>query len=45
MATVVDLINGNSYLVNLSMWCMPGAPHVFDGKTCACEEIAHVMHF
>ena len=32
MATVLDLSNGNTYLARLFVWCMSGAPHVFDGK-------------
>ena len=44
MVTVVDLINGNSYLVSLFMWCMSGTPRVFDGKTCAHDKLIHVVH-
>ena len=32
MATVVNLSKGNTYLASLFMWCMSGAPPVFDGK-------------
>ena len=32
MTTVVDLSNGNTYLASLFVWCMSGAPRVFDGK-------------
>ena len=43
MATVVDLSKGNTYLASLFMWCMSGAPHVFDGKG-ARDKFAHVVH-
>ena len=26
------------------MWCMSGAPRVFDGKMCARDELLHVVH-
>ena len=32
MATIVDLSKGNTYLASLFVWCMSGAPCVFDGK-------------
>ena len=41
MATVVDLSKGNTDLASLFM---SGAPHVFDGKTCAHDEVIHVVH-
>ena len=47
MATVVDLSKGNSYKLlalttSLFVWCMSDAARVFDGKTCACDELIHV---
>ena len=49
MATVVNLSKGNSYkllalVTNLFVWCMSGAPCVFDGKMCACDELIRVVH-
>ena len=44
MATVVDLSKGNTYLANFFMWCMSGAPHVFDSKTCTRVELTRVVH-
>ena len=43
MATVVVLSKGNNYLAILLVWCMSGAPHVFNSKTCACVELIHVV--
>ena len=48
MATVVDLSKGNSYkllvlVTSLFVWCMSGAPRVFDGKMCARDELIRVV--
>ena len=42
-ATVVDLSKGNTYLAILLVWCMSGAPHVFDSKTYARVKLIHVV--
>ena len=32
------------YLASLFVWCMSGAPCVFDGKMYARDELIHVVH-
>ena len=43
MGTVVDLSNGNTYLAILLGWCISGAPHIFDSKTCTRVKLIRVM--
>ena len=43
MATVVDLSKSNTYLAILLVWCMSGAPRVFDSKTCTRVELIRVV--
>ena len=43
MANVVDLSKGITYQASLFMWGMSGAPHVFDGKMCARDNLICVV--
>ena len=31
-------------VTSLFMWCISGAPHVSDGKTCTRDKLIRVMH-
>ena len=44
LLVLMTRFDGKALVMSLFVWCMSGAPHAFDGKTCACDELICAPH-